>query len=31
MTRPEPEGEADKVEGTAQNTIDGLKDTLRGK
>ena len=31
MTRPESEGEADKMEGKAQNTIDGLNDTLRGK
>ena len=27
----EQEGKADKVEGKVQNTIGGLKDTLRGK
>jgi uncharacterized protein YjbJ (UPF0337 family) len=27
----EGEGKADKVEGKVQNTIGGLKDTLRGK
>lgn len=27
----EAEGAADKVEGTTQNAVGGLKDTLRGK
>jgi len=30
-TKLEGEGRADKTEGKVQNTIGGLKDTLRGK
>lgn len=30
-TKLESEGNADKIEGKVQNTIGGLKDTLKGK
>jgi uncharacterized protein YjbJ (UPF0337 family) len=30
-TKTEAEGKNDQVEGKVQNTIDGIKDTLRGK
>jgi uncharacterized protein YjbJ (UPF0337 family) len=30
-TKLQSEGKADKIEGKIQNTIGGLKDTLRGK
>jgi len=30
-TKLETEGKADKIEGQVQNTIGGIKDTLKGK
>ncbi len=30
-TKLETEGKADKAEGTVQNTVGGIKDTVRGK
>lgn len=30
-TKLETEGKADKIEGKVQNTVGGLKDTLKGK